>query len=76
MFHGLGPLACSGLELISETMNLLDILVRLFGQGIRPSQDIYIHGTTQHREKCIYIHTSIGIRTHYLSVRKVQEHVP
>jgi len=55
-------------------MTLFGQLVGLLGQGIGPTQGLYLHRTTQHRRKTrTRIHVSSGIRVHDPSVRAAED---
>jgi hypothetical protein len=53
----------------SKLMNLFGQLVGLLGRGISPTQGLYLHRTTQHRETRTHFHASSWIRISEPSVR-------
>jgi hypothetical protein len=57
-------------------LKLFRYFVGLIGQGISPSQGLYLHRTTQHRKTRTDIHALSGIRTHDSSIRAIKTHAP
>jgi len=54
-------------------MNLFRHLLGLLGRGLSPTQDLYLHRTTQHRKTRTHIHAPSGIRIREPSVRTVED---
>jgi len=70
-FQILCLLACFISELTSETLNPCRYLwLGFFGDGIDPSQNLYLHRTAQERKSRTYIHASNGIRNDDPSVEQ------
>jgi hypothetical protein len=55
-------------------LELFRHMVGLLGRVISPSQDLYLHRTTQHRKTRTNIHAFSGIRTHDPSNQPAKTH--
>jgi hypothetical protein len=52
----------------------LELFRHMVGRVISPSQDLYLHKTTQHRKTRTNIHASSGIQTHNPSNQPAKTH--
>jgi hypothetical protein len=66
------PVGLLRFRIFLKLMNLFTQLVGFLGWGIGPTQGLYLHSTTQHRETRTHTHTWSGIRTHDPSVRAAE----
>jgi hypothetical protein len=65
-----------GLLTYRKFLELFRHMVGLLGRVISPSQSLYLHRTTQHRETRTNIHALSGIRTHDPSNQPAKTHAP